>query len=148
MCAVSRFCRHCPCFRSWRKKKSPARRQQKAKFVGTLSLHQQECFRLSPAAQSSFGSSAKLGWSGFTTHTRFLQAGMGDPIQSIRHASLVVAEGDPAPAKPPAKPKGVGQGSAAPTPPPPPVVKDRMERDKGEIEIKEANKKRPLYESL
>jgi hypothetical protein len=73
---------------------------------------------------------------------------MGDPIQSIRHASLVVAEGDPAPAKPPAKPKGVGQGSAAPTPPPPPVVKDRMERDKGEIEIKEANKKRPRYESF
>src|SRR4029453_6556337 len=27
---VSRFCRHCPCFRSWRKKKSPARLQEKA----------------------------------------------------------------------------------------------------------------------
>src|SRR5262245_9702104 len=73
---------------------------------------------------------------------------MGDPIQGIRRASLVVAEGDSAATKPPAKTKGVGQGSAAPTPPPPSVVKDAKPGSKGEIEIAEANKKRPRYESF
>jgi Protein N-terminal asparagine amidohydrolase len=71
---------------------------------------------------------------------------MGDPIQGIRPAPLVIAERDSAPAKPPAKTKGVGQGSAAPTPPPPPAVKDPIAGSKGEIEIAEANKKRPRYE--
>jgi chemotaxis receptor (MCP) glutamine deamidase CheD len=73
---------------------------------------------------------------------------MSDPLQGIRHASLVVAEGDSPPVKRPVKPKGAGQGSAAPTSPPPPVVKDSKPGSKDEIEIREANKKRPRYESF
>src|SRR5262245_3901062 len=72
---------------------------------------------------------------------------MGDPIQGIRHASLVVAEGDAAPAKPVAKTKGVGQGSGAPTPPPPPLDSESNApgRTTAETAINEANKKQPSY---
>src|SRR5262249_720090 len=95
--------------------------------------------------------SAKLGWSGFATRTPFWQARMGDPIQGIRHAfqhaSLVVDDGDAAPAKPGAKTKGVGQGSGAPTSPPPPLEHESNAADRttAETTIKEANKNQPSY---
>src|SRR5262249_19569476 len=95
--------------------------------------------------------SAKLGWSGFATRTPFWQARMGDPIQGIRHAfrhaSLVVDDGDAAPAKPGAKTKGVGQGSGAPTSPPPPLEHESNAADRTTTEttIKEANKNQPSY---
>src|SRR5262245_39386003 len=58
-CAVRRFCRHFPCFRSWRKRKSLVRRREKARLFVPLCL--KKMHSAVTCGTGSFGSRAKLG---------------------------------------------------------------------------------------